>query len=177
MDNNSYKKVFSIDDSKTFSVGNLSLKDNVLQVGNTTINLSNIGTMDVFTFAKHSYFFGLKKWLGGLIVLMIICSIFTNLAIIFDLYLLTLIILIAYNVHEHQKTFYSLIIEIHSRKTFVIKSNNNQFIHDVRDIISEAMLNKKSNYIINLDDHKIINNGIINKGSKNKNKVINKNDK
>lgn len=39
-----------------FNTGVLSIKDNVMKIEGTTINLSNIGTMNTFPFEKHSYF-------------------------------------------------------------------------------------------------------------------------
>ena len=156
-----------------FNTGILSIKDNVMRIGSTTINLSNIGTMNTFPFEKHSYFSGLKTWLGGLVFVIILAAIVRNLGIIADLYLFTIIPLMIYNFKEHQKNYYGLKIEIHSRRYYIIRSNDKEFIEDVNDAISEAMRNKKASYTINLDDHKIINNGIINKGNKNKNKVTN----
>ena len=156
-----------------FNTGVLSIKDNVMKIGGTTINLSNIGTMNTFPFEKHSYFSGLKTWLGGLLFVIILAAIFKNLSIIDDIYIFTIIPLMIYNFKEHQKNFYGLKIEIHSRRYYIIKSNDNEFIEDVNEAISEAMRNKNASYTINLDNHQIINNGIINKGNKNKNKIIN----
>ena len=39
-----------MNESSMFNTGILSIKDNVMQIGNTTINLSNIGTMYTFPF-------------------------------------------------------------------------------------------------------------------------------
>ena len=101
---------------------------------------------------------------------MIICSIFKNIMWIGDIYIFTIVVLIAYNVVEHKKQFFGLIIST-GVKQIELASDSKDFLNEVHDAILDGMKSDSANYIINFDSHDIQNNGIISNGDKNINKV------
>lgn len=163
--------------SNTYERGNFTINDQFIHFFGTTLNLANIDHMDFFNYNRHSYFYGLKTWFFGLIIIVIIEALSKNLTWLATLYLLSIIVLIAYNIRKHRIIYHGLKIETSAGKTIYLKSENRAFLDNVHDAIIEAMNSKKANYTINFDSHDVINNGIINKGNKNKNKVkVTKND-
>lgn len=160
-------------ESKTYERGSFTISNQTMHIAGMTVNLANIDNMDFFNYKRHSYFSGLKEWCIVFIILLIIGSIWRNMMWIGELYLLSIVILIAYNIYEHQKKYFGLEIQT-GRKTIYIKSDSNDFINLIHDTIVDAMESKKASYTINLDSHDVINNGIINKGNNNKNQVENK---
>ena len=166
MDNRSY----------TYNSGKFTISNQILHLSGTTINISNIDNMEFITFKKHSLFSGLKEWIWGLVFMLIICSIWRNFIILGDIYIFTIVLLFAYNIYKHKESYYGLKIETSSGLKVLLKSDSNDFIHDIHDAIVSAMNSKKENYTINFDSHDVINNGIISSGNNNKNKVEVKND-
>lgn len=160
----------------TYDSGKFTINNQILHLSGTTINISNIDNLEFIDFPSPSIFEGVKDWFGGLIIMIIICAIWKKFIIIGDIYLLTIIPLIIHNIKKASEVYYGLKIETTRGLCIVFKSDNNDFIHNVHDAIVEAMNSKKVNYTINFDSHDVINNGIISKGNKNKNKIEVNND-
>lgn len=156
----------------TYERGSITISDNFLHIYGTALNLNNIDNIDTVVFDRYSYVKNLGTWLFGLVIATIVCSIFKNLDWLFSIYLLSLVVLIAHNIYQHQKRYYGLKIQTNARKTIFIKSDCEKFIMDIHKTILKASNSKKASYTINLDSHDIINNGIISKGNNNKNKVV-----
>lgn len=154
---------------QTYESGTFTIKDQTMKIFGTTINLANVDNIEIVNFKRHSLIAGLKEWVIGLIIMMVIYAFNKNLGWLAGMYILTIIILVIYNYKEWQKIYYGLKIET-NRTSICLKSTNISFIYELRDTIEEAINQKKSNYTINIGDS-IINNGIINKGNNNKNEV------
>lgn len=163
---------------RTYEKGVFTITDQFLHFFGTTLNLSKIDNMDFITFPRHSYLNGVKEWLVGFVVMLIICAIWKNLVWLGDLYILTIFALIGYNIYKHRVLYHGLKIETGARKKIVLKCEDLDFLNRVHDAIIEGMSSRKANYTINFDDHSITNNGIISKGDHNINKMEGqKNDK
>lgn len=161
---------------KVITHGNLLIEDQFLQLLDTSINLSNIDNMNIFQYEKHALFSNVKEWIYGWGILLIICFFVKWLETILVIYSFTIFLLLYYNYKEHQKNLYGLKIETSAQKNIILNSNDREFLEELRGIIKQATKKTNINYTINMDDHHIINNGVINKGNKNKIKVE-KNDK
>lgn len=159
--------------NNTYDRGSLRITKQTLQISNTTINLSRIEKLKVFDYKKHSYFNGVKTWLIGLVIIVVVCAFVKKLMWVGDIYIFTIIPLLIYNFYEHKKSFFGLRIDIGSELIY-FKSDSKEFINDLRDVIVNAMDNRNANYTINFDSHDIVNNGVISKGDNNTNKVVNK---
>lgn len=153
-----------------YDSGSFTLSKQTMNIGGLTINLSNLDNLNIFDYPRHSLFEGLGEWFGGLIFVIIICAIWKKIGFVADIYPFTIILLIINNIKEYKKEFFGLRIET-TRMTLIIKANDKDFIIKVRNAIEDAINSKKASYIINLDSHNITNNGIINKGNNNRNKV------
>lgn len=162
--------------SYTYDSGVFTINNQILHLSGTTINIPNIDNLEFFDFKRHSIFAGLKDWLVGFVFMLIICSIWKKLMILGDIYICTIIILFVYNIKKHKEIYYGLKIETSRGLCVILKSDNNDFIHNVHDAIVDAMNSKNVNYTINFDSHDVINNGIISNGNKNKNKIEVNND-
>lgn len=157
-------------DKKTFNDGYLSINNQTMHIGSTTVNLSNISTVDINPCDRHSIFYGIKEWFFGLIIMIIICNIWRNLMIFGDLYIYTFFILIIYNVNEFRKSYYELLIIVGNSPIRIV-SRKYDFLVKLRKIIEDAMENHNTNCTINIGEGTLINNGIINNGDNNINKV------
>lgn len=156
--------------NNVYKGGVFEINNQFLHFFGTTLNLKNIDYMKFKTYDRHSFFYGIKEWIFGLIVMMIICSIFKNIMWIGDIYIFTIVALITYNVVEHKKQFFGLIIST-GVKQIELASESKDFLNEVHDAILDGMKSDSANYIINFDSHDIQNNGIISNGDKNINKV------
>lgn len=149
--------------------GVFTIKNQILQIGSRTVNITNIDNMKLVTYDRYSLFSNVKEWLVGLVIVFVICAIWRKIDFLFTLYCLTIFALLYYNFKEHSKLFYGLEIRT-NRDNFAICTNDINFRNDIHSTIVEAMNSKKGNYTINLDN-RLINNGVISKGNKNTNKV------
>lgn len=154
--------------NNTFEHGSINISENAIHIFGTTLNLSNVDNMDILEYKRRSLFANIGTWFGGLIIVTIICGMWTSLQWIFAIYLFSIFLIIAYNIFEYRKKYYGITIQTSARKTIVLKSLNKEFINKIHNIIVESINTKNANFTINLDSHDIINNGIVSKGNKNK---------
>lgn len=153
--------------------GILTIDEQILKVRNRYINIMKIDSLETVKLARHSLFSGMKLWLKGLVILVIL-SIFNHgnfwISLIGDLYCYSIFILLIFNIYQHCKLFYGLVITTAGDKT-IISSQNEDFIYNVRDSLYDAMKNSTNEQIIINLDNCIINHGIISNGNENKNEV------
>ncbi len=157
-------------ENNIYSEGTFSISNKTMKLLNKTVNLSNIETMEVVPCDRHSIFSGLKQWLSILVILIIVCNIWKKYMFIGDIYIYTIFILLGYNIIMFLRKYYVLVIQI-GVSPILIRSRDPLFLENVRDTIQDAIDNTSNNtYTVNLDNC-TINNGIINKGNNNTNKV------
>ena len=156
---------------EVYENGILTIKNETLNIIGKTVNLSNIAILEVIALKRHSPVAYLKLWFKGFIILVIICLFWRPIATFGDFYLLTIIPLMIYNLYNWSQKYYGLIIETPQTK-ICLKSKDVFFLHKLKNIIEDAINNKKSEYTINLKNS-FINNGIINHGDNNINEVKN----
>ena len=107
-----------------YSDRGIKITDNILKIGYTTISLSSISSVHTFPVPRHSLLAGLKEWFYGLIFMIIICAIFTQISILGDIYIFTIFILIGYNIYEHRKAYLGLEICTTGGQSYKIKSED-----------------------------------------------------
>lgn len=151
-----------------YSDRGIKITDNILKIGYTTISLSSISSVHTFPVPRHSLLAGLKEWFYGLIFMIIICAIFTQISILGDIYIFTIFILIGYNIYEHRKVYLGLEICTTGGQSYKIKSEDIVSITKIERNLTEFMEENNPGYNINL------NNSIINNGNNNKNTVVHK---
>ena len=151
-----------------YSHRDIKITDNILKIGYTTISLSSICSVHTFPVPRHSLLASLKEWFYGLIFMIIICAIFTQITILGDIYIFTIFILIGYNIYEHKKAYLGLEICTTGAQSYKIKSEDIVLITQIERILTEYMEENNPGYNINL------NNSIINNGNNNKNTVLHK---
>lgn len=151
--------------------GTFTISDYHIHIFGTTLSLDKIDNMENLVFSRRSIFSNLGTWFVGFIIMLIISCINHDLMILGDIYCYSLIVLIIYNIYMFTKQYFGIKIQTSAGKTIIIKSENKEFIYKIHDTILEAIKSKKANYTINMDNHNIINNGIISEGDSNKNTI------
>lgn len=159
--------------SQIIETGVLTIENQILKIGSRTINIASIDTLENMKLDRYSLTSGIGTWIKGFIVVLIIAGFIQNniTALIFTLYLFSIVILLAYNIYQHKKQYYALMITT-TRSSLMIRSNLASFIDDIENALHKSLNSKKVSYTINLDN-KIINHGIISKGNNNNNEVKN----
>lgn len=147
--------------------GNITIDKNTLYFYGEVLNFSIIESASLSYLPRRSIFTGLKLWLYGLIVMVIVCNIWRNLVILGDLYIYSLAVLVIFNIVCFLKKYYLLTVRTKSGKEYYTKGRDKYLIQEIVDVI-----NSKIEIVSGKNDKNvIINNGIINEGNNNINKM------
>ena len=110
-------------DAKVFDHGTFIIKDKILKIKDLTINLSNLDNIYKFEYERYSIFSNIKEWFYGLVIIFIICCIWSKLSLLFTIYLFSIIVLLCFNFNENKKRFFGLRI-ITNNMAIELKSDN-----------------------------------------------------
>lgn len=153
--------------------GLLTIDKQILKIENRDIYITKIDSLKVVKLDRYPLLNGIKLWLQGLVILVIISLIYQGnpwISLIGDFYCYSIFLLIAFNFYQHCKLFYGLVITTPGNKT-TIASLNKDFIYRVRDRLQKAIENTLNEQItINLDNC-LVNYGNISYGDNNENEV------
>lgn len=153
--------------------GSFNISERAIDFNSYHISLDKMSVISpVGEFARHSLFWAVKTWFKIFLILIIIYMFHHELSNIYgDIYCYSIFLLLAYNVYCYfKKRFYGIDI-LTSGVIVCIKSNNKVFLDNLKVVLDDVINSKKANYTINIDTCNIKNNGIINKGNNNINKV------
>lgn len=140
---------------------NIKLKENTLYFYGKRLNYSVLESASVIDVPRRSLFIGLKEWLYGLLILIVICIFWPNLTLIGDIYIYSIIILMLYNIIRFLKKYYRIVVRTRSGMEYYADGRDKYVLDEIALEINlriEASLKKED---------VIINNGIINKGNNN----------
>lgn len=149
---------------------NIIIDKKIIKIGLKSICASNIGSVDIRKCQRYPITNNILLWFKILIFLVIVCNIWRQYIFIGDIYLLTIIPLLLYNINEFRKNYHELIIQ-YSGTSFGVKSLDMDFLIKLHNKIERAMSKGDESYTINIKKG-LINEGIINIGNENTNEVI-----
>lgn len=151
-------------EKEVFDNGHIVIDKNKLYFYGDTLNINILESAWYELLPRRSIFTGIKEWIYGFIAMVIICNIWRNLVIIGDIYILSGIPLIIYNIYAFFIKNYLLVIRTLSGKEYYAKGRDPYAIGEVVAAINRRIeLTSKESVIVN--------NGIINKGNNNINKM------
>lgn len=115
--------------------------------------------------SRRSIFTGLKLWLYGLFIMIIICLIWHKYYFLGDIYIYTFFPLAVFNIVCFLQKYYLITIRTKSGKEYYRKCKNKSLLEEISCQINAKIEN------VNISKEKsiIVNNGIINKGNNNTN--------
>lgn len=147
--------------------GNIVISEHKLYCYGENINFNLIESVSCSTLPRRSLFTGLKQWFIIFFILVIVCNIWRNLMLIGDIYVYSIFGLMAFNIFCFCQKYYLLTIRTISGKEYYTKGKDKYLI---MEIVKEV--NCKIEKVHMIDNKNIIvNNGIINKGNYNVNKI------
>ncbi len=153
--------------------GILTIDKQILKIENRDIYITKIDSLEITKLDRYPLFKGMKLWLKGLFILIVLSIIYHGnswISLIGDLYCYSIFLLVVFNLYQHCKLFYGLVITTAGNRT-IIASTRKDFICRVRDRLQEAIENTiNERIVINLDNC-LVNHGNISYGSNNKNEV------
>ena len=152
---------------KVYDNGNIVISKNKLYFYGENISFSHLESANCRKLPRRSLFVGLKIWFSILIILVIVCNIWRNLMIVGDIYIYSIFVLMAFNIFCFFQKYYLLTIGTISGKEYYTKGKDGNLMMKISDVINSK--------IEDIQDVKntsvIVNNGIINKGNNNINKI------
>lgn len=145
----------------SYDNGNIIINNNTLYFYGERLNYNILESVNVYELPRRSLFKGLKGWLGGLLILIIMYIFWPKLAVVGDIYIYSIIILALYNIICFFRKKYRIIVRTKSGREYYKDSRNKFLMSEIAQSI-----NSKIDKALKKEDT-IINNGIINKGNNN----------
>lgn len=152
-----------------YASGNIVLGANTLYFLGEQLNYNMLENASVNILPRRSLFAGLKIWLYGLLIMIVIWLIWHKYSFLGDIYIYTIFPLAVFNIICFLQKYYLVTVRTKSGKEYYYKSKNKVLLEE----ISYRINSKIEEVNISKDQNIIVNTGIINKGNNNVNKIKN----